>query len=129
MTTDSESTLKQGCHPFGRVGSAGTAPWERALGAIPMGDGRAGFRVWAPGAESLALRLRGEDRELAGEGYGVHSVEAEAAAGDDYVFVVDGAVFPDPCSRWQPDGLRGPSRVVDAGAFEWTDADWRGVAL
>src|SRR5262249_20694603 len=31
----------------------------------------------------------------------------------DYWFVVDGNPLPDPCSRWQPGGLRGPSRLAD----------------
>src|SRR5262249_39807248 len=39
-------------------------------------------------------------------------VVAQARAGDDYWFLLDGQRVPDPCSRWQPDGLRGPSRVV-----------------
>ena len=51
------------------------------------------------------------------------------AAGDDYVFVLDGDELPDPCSRWQPAGLRGPSRVVDPRAFEWTDAGFAPPAL
>jgi maltooligosyltrehalose trehalohydrolase len=50
-------------------------------------------------------------------------------AGDDYVLVVDGAAWPDPCSRWQPEGVNGPSRVLDTSAFEWSDGDWDGVAL
>ena len=37
--------------------------------------------------------------------------------------------LPDPCSRWQPDGVRGPSRVVDTAAFAWTDEGWAGVSL
>jgi maltooligosyltrehalose trehalohydrolase len=36
---------------------------------------------------------------------------------------------PDPVSRFQPDGVHGPSAVVDPAAFRWTDADWRGVPL
>ena len=52
-----------------------------------------------------------------------------AAPGTDYAYVVDGARLPDPCSRWQPEGLRGPSRVLDAGAFAWTDAGWEPPAL
>ncbi len=43
---------------------------------------------------------------------GVYEVVAPARAGDDYRFVVDGQALPDPCSRWQPDGLRGASRVL-----------------
>ena len=43
----------------------------------------------------------------------------EAAGGDDYVVVLDdGDAWPDPCSRWQPEGVRGPSRVLDPSSFE-----------
>jgi maltooligosyltrehalose trehalohydrolase len=45
-------------------------------------------------------------------GLGVYELVAPARAGDDYRFVLDGGPLPDPCSRWQPSGLRGPSRVV-----------------
>ena len=38
-------------------------------------------------------------------------------------------VWPDPCSRFQPEGIRGPSQVVDPRRFSWTDAAWNGVAL
>ncbi len=43
----------------------------------------------------------------------MHATVAEAAPGEDYEFIVDGNPLPDPCSRWQPSGLRGPSRVLD----------------
>ncbi len=45
-------------------------------------------------------------------GDGVYEVVAPARAGDDYLFLIDGQALPDPCSRWQPYGLRGPSRVL-----------------
>ena len=44
--------------------------------------------------------------------------EAPARHGDDYWFVVDGVERPDPASRWQPDGVRGPSRVLDTAQFD-----------
>src|SRR5437763_3800393 len=88
--------------------------WEEPLGAVPGGDGRTSFRVWAPRAKSLGLRLRGEYVELEDQGFGVYAAEAEADHGDDYSYVVDGSELPDPCSRWQPQGLRGPSRVLGA---------------
>ena len=44
---------------------------------------------------------------------GWYEVEAGAEHGDNYWYVVDGKELPDPWSRWQPDGLRGPSRVFD----------------
>ncbi|MFL5894955.1 MAG: malto-oligosyltrehalose trehalohydrolase [Thermoleophilaceae bacterium] len=93
-------------------GSDPFMPWERPLGAVARG-GTTTFRVWAPRARSLVLRLHGDDVELEDQGYGVFEVEAEAEHGDNYFYVVDGEQLPDPCSRWQPDGLRGPSRVFE----------------
>ena len=97
-------------------------PWEAPLGAVPLADGAATrFRVWAPRAGELALEVAGEAHPLRAEGFGVHAAELPVGAGRDYAYVVDGVRLPDPCSRWQPDGLRGPSRVLDPGEFTWTD--------
>jgi maltooligosyltrehalose trehalohydrolase len=104
-------------------------PWERPLGASPTGDGRVTFRAWAPAAEHVAVRAGGDEHALADEGFGVRSATIAAQVGDDYELVLDGAAWPDPCSRWQPAGLRGPSRVLDAGAFAWTDGGWTGVRV
>src|SRR5437763_4231102 len=87
-------------------------PWERTLGARLRSDGSAEFRVWAPHASEVALRLEGRDVALEETGFDVYEVVAPARAGDDYFFLLDGHPLPDPCSRWQPEGLRGPSRVV-----------------
>jgi maltooligosyltrehalose trehalohydrolase len=99
-------------------------PFERRLGAFPLGDGHAGFRVWAPLPERITLRAGGREHALEPLGLGVHEAVIEAEPGTDYEFVLDGSALPDPCSRWQPDGLRGPSRLLDTGSFEWTDQDW-----
>ncbi|HTX33191.1 MAG TPA: malto-oligosyltrehalose trehalohydrolase [Solirubrobacteraceae bacterium] len=90
----------------------GEYPWERPLGARVLDAERAEFRVWAPRAGRVSLRLRGEELPLQDAGYGVHETAVAASAGDDYQFVLDGRPLPDPCSRFQPRGLRGPSRVV-----------------
>jgi maltooligosyltrehalose trehalohydrolase len=92
-------------------------PWRQPLGATPRGDGTVEFRVWALQPERVAVRVRGADHELADAGHGVREAVVEAAPGDDYWFVLDGEPFPDPASRHQPEGLRGPSRVVDAAAL------------
>ena len=84
------------------------------LGAIPLGSGRTHFGVWAPNARSVAVRGQSLD-EVGG---GTWAIEAEADGDDDYAFVVDGEAWPDPCSRWQPEGVRGPSRVLDTSSFE-----------
>src|SRR5215208_5652133 len=72
------------------------------------------FRVWAPRAKSLALRIRGADIPMTeADELGCSEVEAEAEHGDYYFYVVDGDKLPDPWTRWQPEGLRGPSRGFD----------------
>jgi maltooligosyltrehalose trehalohydrolase len=104
-------------------------PWERRLGATVLEDGLVEFRVWAPDADRVAVRVGGADHELDDEGFGVRSARVAAAPGDDYWIIVDGRRLPDPASRWQPRGLRGPSRVVDPEAFDWSDRRFRPAAL
>ncbi len=88
------------------------------------------FRVWAPAAGRVSVRLPGGDDELEPAGAGIWHGVVAAGPGDDYRFVLDGGeAWPDPCSRWQPEGVRGPSRVLDLDAYTWTDADWPGLAL
>ena len=89
------------------------------LGAIPLDDGSAEFCVWAPNARSLAVRLASGDHPLTEAGDGIWAGPAPAVAGDEYRFVLDGGeTWPDPCSRWQPEGVRGPSRLLDPAAFQ-----------
>ena len=89
-------------------------PWERPLGARPLAGGRAEFRVWAPRASSAPeLELAGAGRVAMDDaGFGVFTARTQAAPGADYRFVIDGDALPDPASRWQPEGLRGPSRLL-----------------
>jgi maltooligosyltrehalose trehalohydrolase len=106
----------------------GQYPWEHRLGAFPAADGTTTFRVWAPRPATLALRAGGRLHELEPIGFGVYEAHAPVGPGEDYELLADDAALPDPCTRWQPHGLRGPSRVLDTAAFTWTDAGWRGVA-
>jgi maltooligosyltrehalose trehalohydrolase len=89
-------------------------PWERPLGSRVLDDDRTEFRVWAPRATTIRLLVSGRGSELRHAGYGVHEAVVGARAGEDYWYEVDGRRLPDPFSRWQPDGLRGPSRIVPA---------------
>jgi maltooligosyltrehalose trehalohydrolase len=92
--------------------------WQRPFGAVPLSDGVVEFRVWAPSASSVAVRVRGAEHKLDAAGDGVFAARVAAAPGDDYLFVLDGErALPDPCSRHQPEGIRGPSRVLDPARF------------
>ena len=83
------------------------------------------FRVWSPHAGAVAVRLNRVEHELTPAGDDVWEAELPAAHGDQYVYVVDGQAWPDPCSRWQPQGVRGPSAVVDLAR----PAAWGGLSL
>ena len=104
-------------------------PWRRALGARPVGDGLAEFRVWAPRPDEVRLRVEDREHGLEHAGHGVYEARVPAAVGARYVYVLDGEALPDPCTRSQPDGLRGPSRLVDPGAWAWSDERFGGVPL
>jgi maltooligosyltrehalose trehalohydrolase len=57
-------------------------------------------------------------------------VATDVAAGGQYRYVLDGRMErPDPASRFQPQGVHGPSEVVDPNAFRWSDSHWRGLPL
>src|ERR1700755_157282 len=100
--------------------------WELRFGARPHADGSTEFRVWAPLAESLEVKLVGADERtlpLKNVGEGVFEARVEGVCvGQDYFYVVNGNERPDPVSRSQASGVHGPSRVVAPDAFEWPDA-------
>ena len=102
-------------------------------GAVPLADGSTRFSVWAPkaGTVEVAVARGGTVRTfpLARGSDGVHSgILQDVPAGSDYSYRLDGGPDrPDPVSRWRPLGVHGPTRVVDPGAFRWTDAGWRGL--
>jgi maltooligosyltrehalose trehalohydrolase len=100
------------------------------LGAVPAADGAVTFRVWAPNTRTVAVRSAGREQPLEPAGDGFWEAELDVPAGEAYHYVLDRAqAWPDPCSRFQPEGVRGPSRVVDATSFRWSDEAWKGVAL
>ncbi|WP_333863374.1 malto-oligosyltrehalose trehalohydrolase [Sphingobacterium sp.] len=85
------------------------------------------IRVWAPMAKNVSCRLAENSVEipLKLEQYGYWYAESNLiAAGDLYKISVDGKEFPDPASRSQPEGVHGPSQVVDL-EFPWTDQNYQ----
>jgi maltooligosyltrehalose trehalohydrolase len=72
------------------------------------------FRVWAPRAGTVGVRIGGETHDLRPAEGGVFEGDLRALPGDDYLYVLDGGrALPDPCSRFQPEGILGPSRIVE----------------
>jgi maltooligosyltrehalose trehalohydrolase len=116
-----------------RPGPAGTQrPRRSPVGAEPVPGGGTHFRVWAPRQRRVEVVLEsGGGAELTGEGGGYFSGQVAAAGpGARYRYRLDGGdAFPDPASRFQPDGPHGPSEVVDADAYRWGDHGWKGIRL
>jgi maltooligosyltrehalose trehalohydrolase len=70
--------------------------------------------VWAPTPGRIELVVAGRRHALEPEGDGMFAVAVRAEPGDDYLYLLDGErELPDPCSRFQPEGVGGPSRVVE----------------
>jgi malto-oligosyltrehalose trehalohydrolase len=93
-----------------------------------LSDDGAVFRLFAPQARDVALRLAGRgDRAMRRRDESWFELRAEAAPGELYRFVIDGNhIVPDPASRFQPQDVDGPSEIIAPDAFEWTDGAWRG---
>jgi maltooligosyltrehalose trehalohydrolase len=54
----------------------------------------------------------------------------QAKAGMRYLFRLDGtAIYPDPASVCQPEGVHGASELANLMSFKWTDTGWRGITL
>ena len=78
------------------------------MGGCASGYGRRARRAWC-----WCWRERGADPDAA-EPDGWWSVTTDrAAAGSRYRYRVDGGDYPDPASRYQPDGVHGASEVID----------------
>ncbi len=88
------------------------------------------LRVWAPVAGDVVAVADGAAYPMVRGEDGWWSTGERFAPGTRYAFGVDGGPpRPDPRSLSQPDGVHEASEVVDLAAYEWGDADWRGVRL
>jgi maltooligosyltrehalose trehalohydrolase len=103
------------------------------LGATLQEDSRGEFLVWAPTADTVDVQIvapRERRLALAKEERGYfHGIFDEVEPGTLYFFTIDGnRRRPDPASRFQPQGVHGPSQVIDS-RFPWEDRSWSGQYL
>ena len=105
-------------------------PLSGSFGALPAPRG-VRFRMWAPEARALSLvvhtgRAAGEYAMPRAEDDVFDRMIDHVAAGDRYSYRVNGGEpRPDFASRFQPEGVHGPSEVVDPSRFEWSDRRFR----
>ncbi len=97
------------------------------FGAEARADG-VRFRLWAPAQKRVALELDGSRHDTKALANGWHELVVPGVrAGSRYRYLLeDGLAVPDPASRSNPDDVHGASAVVDARAYDWRDAAWRG---
>jgi len=104
---------------------------SRPLGASNAGERSWAFLVWAPDHDTVSVRVetskgpRTESLDPLSRGY--HGAVVDDIEGPPtYRFELpDGDVMADPASRWQPDGVHGPSKAVDPAEFVWHDTAFR----
>ncbi len=104
------------------------------LGSQYQGNNKTKFTVWAPMRDRVEVRIVSpEERfiELDKDEWGYWQGEAEnVAPGTLYFYRLDGEKErPDPASHHQPQGVHGPSEVIDQQSYSWKDGDWQGVPL
>ncbi|MDO8432025.1 MAG: malto-oligosyltrehalose trehalohydrolase [Candidatus Binatus sp.] len=103
------------------------------IGAEIDAGGSAHFRVWAPKCKRVCVAVEQGDRySLARDEDGYFAgVASQLAAGSRYRFQLDddAKLYPDPCSRFQPEGPHGPSELIDPLSYRWSDSNWKGCSL
>jgi len=111
-------------------------PWLLKMGAFLLPNGKICFRTWAPKARKLSLVLIENNMEkirypMLPKDFGIHEVEIPkpSASSLDYFYSLDDTNYPDPVSRWQPQGIHGPSRIDLTEAFNWKDPSWKGISI
>jgi maltooligosyltrehalose trehalohydrolase len=103
------------------------------LGAKMLDEKTCSFLVWAPLASSVEVSIsEPRDRKISmrptGRGY-FHAIVDDVSSGARYRYRLNGKKErPDPASRYQPQGVHGPSQIVD-DRFEWNVSNWRGLPL
>jgi maltooligosyltrehalose trehalohydrolase len=106
----------------------------KITGSEYQGNKRCRFTVWAPEKKKMTLHLvhpaeRTVEMEHASEGYFTIELD-EIAPGARYFYQPDGKEdYPDPASHYQPEGVHGPSEVVDHGNHIWRDTNWKNIPL
>ena len=119
--------------PENYMAESADRPASSRLGAVLAKSGECEFTVWAPSAKNVEVRLIDDGRliRLSPEAHGYHIGHASGVKSDErYIYRVDNQKdWPDPASRFQPEGVFGPSQIVDLKKAAWADQGWRGLEL
>ena len=110
------------------------SPNVQSIGAFVTGPSQVTFRAWAPWVKTLAVEILGSQTEVIPMqpqpfGYWETTI-SNVGIGTRYQYMLhEKLTRPDPASRFQPEGVHGPSEVIDTSSFVWTDQQWKGIPL
>jgi maltooligosyltrehalose trehalohydrolase len=109
--------------------------WTLPFGATVLGDNTIAFGVWAPFVEAVEVKTAGPGKVITvpmkrKERGCFETIIEKVPPGTRYFYRLNGkAERPDPYSRFQPEGVHGPSEVIDPDFFKWTATEWKGLPL
>ncbi|MDJ0736352.1 MAG: malto-oligosyltrehalose trehalohydrolase [Nostocaceae cyanobacterium] len=103
------------------------------IGSQYLGDRTCKFTLWAPLKDEVAVHLVAPEDKIIPMtrdewGYWQATVKG-VESGSLYFYQYDGEDRGDPASHCQPQGVHGPSEVVDHNTFNWNDHQWQGIPL
>ncbi|MBF0429799.1 MAG: malto-oligosyltrehalose trehalohydrolase, partial [Fibrobacteria bacterium] len=91
------------------------------------------FHIWAPLQNQLKILIDDQKEAVPMQQLekGYWSLQAEQVKpGTRYQYHLDsGENRPDPASFFQPEGVHGPSEVVDHHSHTWKDGSWQNIPL
>jgi len=104
------------------------------LGASRLSPGEWVFLLWAPLVERMNVHLLGQGERLVEmekdeHGYHFAMVDGLTQVAQYFYHLENARDLPDPASRFQPEGVHGPSQLVDTKSFQWSDRQWNGIDL
>lgn len=101
------------------------------MGPKRLSDTEFSFTVWAPLHEEMILHIVQpieKKIKMKKKSDGFFHIQTKAEAGWRYFFMPDGKEdLADPASCFQPEGVHGPSEIIDHSTYQWKDKEWKGI--
>jgi len=112
-------------------------PLLRPQGADPLPQGGVRYRLWAPQTKKIEVVIYDDaEKEIERtfslnreEDHFFSFIDPDGKPGELYKYRLDGEIFPDPFSRWQPRDVWNASMIIDSGAYEWKVPKWKKIPL
>lgn len=104
------------------------------FGAQVNKNGDCSFRIFAPHIQQVEIKLNNQKKlisSLTPSEHGFHEITLKnVSAGTAYSYTLDGIEgIPDPASRWQPQGLKNASVIIDHHFFDWKGDSFSGLPM